>query len=483
MKKHNYLLLFVSLLCLAVSCSKDTLSDAPETPTTEVQTTSDDPNILSMDAVRALALSLPQEFSEGPATRAAGKAIKEIVPFTRFVKSTPLTRALVSEEAEDDVLDNIYVVNYEADAGFAIISADKRLQQVQGYSDYGNITDTMSNPGMRLFMEMLPQYAANTLGGGFGDIYDSFPSWGGGGGDFPPLPPLDTTDLPYLGEFDVERDTVVVQDWQGTYVAPMIPVFWNQDPPFNDQAPWCEELGHNHRSPAGCVAVAIMQILAYYKQPIGVDGQGVPWDDLVGRPYYYMFNSYHQGTAAAVEVARLFRYVGDLAGMKWGCTSSGASIHGAENAFNRIDATLVPGDGFHHDGVMTFTAARAREDLMRSHPIYIAGHPEGKDGHAWIVDGYRSQTRKLEVRTRYYIPATHELYTTETKPLTETREHVHYNWGWGRNNDGWFNPMVFDHKKYEELDVPGSMLPPEGNYDKDIKMIKNLHHVHTPLPN
>lgn len=482
MKKHNYyLLLLVSVLCLAVSCSKDTLSDAPETPVSVTQTRATDPYLIPMDSIRAIALALPQEFSDGPATRAAnGKAIKEIVPFTHFVKSTPLTRALVSDQAEnEDILDNIYVVNYEGDAGFAIISADKRLQQVQGYSDYGNITDTMSNPGMRLFMEMLPQYAVNTLGG-IGDIYDTFPSWGGGG-DFPPLPPLDTTDLPQ-GPFDVERDTVVAQDWQGIYMAPMIPVFWNQDSPFNDQAPWCEELGHNHRSPAGCVAVAIMQILVYYQQPVVVDYRGVPWDDLVGRTLYSDFyTSKKGGAAAAAEVARLFRFVGDLAGMDW--SVSGATIHGAENAFNRIDATLVPGDGFHHDGVMTYTAARAREDLMRSQPIYISGHPKGEDGHAWIVDGYRQQTRTLEVRTRYYIPATHQLYTTETKTITQTREHVHYNWGWGRNNDGWFNPMVFDHKKYEELDIPGSMLPPEGNYDKDIKMIKNLHHVHTSIIN
>lgn len=479
MKKHNYLLLLVSLLCLAVSCSKDTLSDAPEAPTTEVQTTSDDPNILSMDAVRALALSLPQEFSEGPATRAAGKAIKEIVPFTHFVKSTPLTRALVSEEADDDVLDNIYVVNYEADAGFAIISADKRLQQVQGYSDYGNITDTMSNPGMRLFMEMLPQYAANTLGGGFGDIYDSFPSWGGGGGDFPPLPPLDTTDLPYLGEFDVVKETTVLKEWESSVTGPLIPVKWGQGTPLNNHAPWCSD--KNKRKPAGCVATAMMQILAYHEWPQSLAGVSlINW----GRLKLYTFSSdflwgnEKYGTQYLAEdsvvIATLFRKVGDMVHMDWGCSASGSTDKDANAAFK------THGDPFNSlsyatDGISDYDETQVHRDLLyNSQPVYISG-TSSAGGHAWVIDGIKLQSRTMRETTYWYKKGTSDLFSSTSRDYTEERHYVHCNWGWNGRNNGWFYETVFHTMDPAEKD-PNTSYTEDHNFNK-IKIIKNIHAV------
>lgn len=60
-------------------------------------------------------------------------------------------------------LGRIYVVNYEDDAGFAILSADRQLPSVLGYADSGNITDTMTNPGIKLFLERLPDFVATSL--------------------------------------------------------------------------------------------------------------------------------------------------------------------------------------------------------------------------------------------------------------------------------------------------------------------------------
>lgn len=44
-------------------------------------------------------------------------------------------------------MENVYIVNYQNEEGFAVFTTDERLPQVIGYSDNGNITDTLNCPG------------------------------------------------------------------------------------------------------------------------------------------------------------------------------------------------------------------------------------------------------------------------------------------------------------------------------------------------
>ena len=477
MKKHNYLLLCISVLCLSVSCSKDTLSDAPETPVSVTQTRATDPNLLSIEEVRSLALSLPREFSDSPATRAAtGKAIKEIVPFSHFVKSSPLTRALVdgSDDADDNVLDNIYVVNYEGDAGFAIISADKRLRDVLGYSDSGNITDTMSNPGMRLFMEILPEYAASTLSGGFGDIYDTFPSWGGGG-SFPPLPPLDS--FPPLCDF--KQDTTVVKDWDGDVTGPLIPVKWSQRAPFNDKADWCS--AHNYRTPAGCVATAMMQIMVYHEWPQSLGEYGIiNWGRLSKYKYaaYFLWDDYglnlSDKTRDSLLVGNLFRKVGDMVHMDYDCDGSSSDIKNANAAFT---AHKDPFNtlSYASDGISDYDETQVHRDLtFHNLPVYTRGESSA-GGHAWVIDGIKLQRRTMRETTYWYLKGTNVLDHTTSRDFIQERHYVHCNWGWSGENNGWFYENVFQTMSPAEKD-PNTGYTQNHNFKK-IKIIKNLHAV------
>lgn len=143
-------------------------------------------SVMSMERLQELALELPDDFSDGLSTRSGRKMIREVVPVTDFIDGSLLepfaasvaasgTKAAVTRaggvdpadaspgslSAEADVaatLGRIYVVNYEADAGFAILSADRQLPSVLGYADSGNITDTMTNPGVKLFLERMADF-------------------------------------------------------------------------------------------------------------------------------------------------------------------------------------------------------------------------------------------------------------------------------------------------------------------------------------
>ncbi len=72
--------------------------------------------------------------------------MSDLFPLSDILRSS----ATKSGETDDaEVTKNIYVVNYADDGGFAILAADTLMETILAYSDQGNITDTMDNPGVR----------------------------------------------------------------------------------------------------------------------------------------------------------------------------------------------------------------------------------------------------------------------------------------------------------------------------------------------
>lgn len=466
MKKRICLLLACfSAFALVLSCAKGIgVWQEEKTPSPD--------GVSVQNSLEKLALALPAEFSENPAVRSGGKRIGEIFPFTRLSVFAPATRSVSGGR---EPLESIYVVNYADEEGFAILSTDPRMQDVLAYSDRGSISDTMSNPGMRLFLERIPDYAMRALAVN-GDIFDTIPSWGGGGGgDFPPI-------------YTLEKDTTSFGPWSGTCIGPLIPVKWGQGWPFNNETPICSTSVTGNHMPAGCVATAMMQILAYYRKPDVIDSQLIHWDILVkhfihGTNFTFPGNTLcdlyteefiHELTN---EIAHVFRHVGDLTEMSYGCEGSGSDIHKAKVAFNRIETIQIDTVGYFNEGIKTFTFDRAKEDLLCNRPVYMTGHPKGENGHAWVVDGYRYQSRVVNITTHYYTAIGHEYVKSEDTQASQSRHHFHHNWGWDGLADGWFAPMVFNPSKVQEMDDSLKSYTGNTDYDKDIKMIKNLHYV------
>ena len=100
-----------------------------------------------MDSIQQLAAELPECFGEGALTRSGyTKSVSDLFPLSDILRSS----ATKSGETDDaEVTKNIYVVNSADDGGFAILAADTLMETILAYSDQGNITDTMDNPGVR----------------------------------------------------------------------------------------------------------------------------------------------------------------------------------------------------------------------------------------------------------------------------------------------------------------------------------------------
>ena len=137
----------VGLLLLAAACTREP-GISPGDGNSDPAGASRNP-VMSMERLQELALELPDDFSDGLSTRSARRMIREVVPVTDFIDGSLLepfaasvaasgTKAAATRaggvapanaspgslSAEADVaatLGRIYVVNYEDDAGFAIL--------------------------------------------------------------------------------------------------------------------------------------------------------------------------------------------------------------------------------------------------------------------------------------------------------------------------------------------------------------------------
>lgn len=471
-RKHLFLLAF-SLLFVVFSCVKDNVVDISRKLPQEPQPPATSGNTITMDSLRSLALNLPAIFSQQPQTRSTGKTIKEIVSLSSFFNQ-PVTRS-ATVSGKNPVSD-IYVVNYSGDAGFAIISADTRLVDVLAYSDYGNITDTLDNPGVKLFMSGVYDYADYIL--------NYLPEKGDSvavHGQVRPaqaqmrsartFTPPDYDD----GYYYYEEVTDEESGWIGYVKEPLVQVRWGQGIPFYNYAPVCSGTLH---MPAGCVATAMAQIITYHGcPPIMLPYTG--WNKMIECKSHDEFKE--EETIHCV--ATLFRKLGDLVEMEYGCDVSKTTDAKANSAFNSLQL------GYITDGIIDYSPEQVRTDLRNNRPVYVSGQEKnGRPGHAWVVDGFKDQTYTVHQISRWYRylggDSPRELVATDTLSSNiYTKDYVHCNWGWGKsNNNGWFYDrimtlnldFVFDTDYPAEKDPDVDDYYDRGQYSKRIKMIKNL---------
>lgn len=192
--------------------------------------------------------------------------------------------------------------------------------------------------------------------------------------------------------------------------------------------------------PAGCVAVAMGQIMRYYEYPV---------------LYNWSAMAYNYATNMTVE---LLAEIGQKVNMSYTPEASTASTSAACNAFKQY--------GYSQANIINHAQARTVIELSKKRPVFMRGTNNGtKDGHAWVCDGFeRNDTYKtfdIMILDRFSsdpIPPYERLYYGRTNSTYST--YFHMNWGWGGNKDGYF---------YEE-----SVNPSGYNFSIDRKDIVDI---------
>ena len=203
----------------------------------------------------------------------------------------------------------------------------------------------------------------------------------------------------------------------------LIKTKWNQDFPYNklvihDNDNKCYEpqfSSYNHFCPAGCVAVAVAQLMRYWKFPyLQYDWCNMPAEITA------------QSLTEQVDaIARLIADVGNAVEMEYcngGCNSS-ASDTKAEKAlketFNYHESIDIIRKGWYSANNWKNII---HNQLDNSQPVYYSGCKTATNcGHAFICDGYDF----------------------------DDPDFFHFNFGWGGNSDGFY--YMFDDDGEDSL--------------------------------
>ena len=378
-------------------------------------------NSISESEVVSKAESFMNMFDQpNSSTRSASRRVSEVIP---AVGSNILTRSL-DEEGEDTLA---YIINFADDMGYVFASADRRTDFIMAISPEGNINpnvEDMNNSGIEVFFANLEgaynRQIQETEAIKSELLKDSTLNLEQN---------IKNTKAAYGDELQFDFLTFVVNK----IVGPFVTVGWRQTSPYNDNAP----LINGERATAGCVSVAVAQMLSYYYYPETTD-----WTEMIKYPIVV-------SSTGKAQVAELFRWIGDGINTHWDTFSnggSGALVSDVDNFFSSIF--------FGNPGVYAaYDSTRVFACLDKNIPVIMSGFSlketyryktwflgktktriTYKGGHAWLVDGYMdascSETIKIGDWTYYYF---------------DTKSFLHCNWGDGIAPNGYYAADAFDY--------------------------------------
>lgn len=232
-------------------------------------------------------------------------------------------------------------------------------------------------------------------------------------------------------------------------VSPLLHSNWNQSKYYNYYCPQDANApsGYDGRVPNGCVAVAMSQIIFYYRYPESGSGNHTNHSDYGN--FHVNFAQQHYNYDVMCdnlnfynhEVAKLIFHCGTAVDMMYGPDGSGAYSHDVPDAMStyfkyNTDSYYASKHYFSDSTWHTLLI----NDLNARRPIYYSGYSTD-GGHAFVCDGYNSD------------------------------EYFHFNFGWGGSGNGYYLTQSTDSDDNEV-----------GGFGFGQSAILNLHPIEHVYP-
>lgn len=326
----------------------------------------------------------------------------------------------------------IYAVNFEESKGYVLVSASQAAEPVLAIIDEGSYQSSqgVKSEAFEGFMNRAKEYVKSRI-------------------DVASMHTIGTRGSDGMVDFIMMfyKDTIKNQ----SLASKRIEVEWGQLWPENIYCP---------NKIAGCVPVAIAQMMSYFKPSITLnltfngrpsDALYLDWDSM---SVHKVSNLGKNPTEDEIKkhidlcdadldghklLAAFIRQIGQSLDATYYENSTGTTnknkaefIRGLLSTVDGVVQTKVVGTGFY--------------DLLKDGGVaLIEGIEKGSMiGHQWVLDGTGSIT--YEITTYYnYNPKTHEYKSKETK--NEVSKYVHCNWGEGGLDNGYFLEGVYDTEK------------------------------------
>lgn len=258
-------------------------------------------------------------------TRTEPRKIKSVETLNQSTRSS-------SPESE------FYIVNYENDEGFVLLSADKRLEPVFAISEQGsmNLSDTIFNKALAGYIRGIEDLAI----------------------DFPGIDqPIDTIFKP-KNPVTIIVNPLLARAGNGDFLS-----FFHQGSPFNK---YCFT-STGEQAVVGCAPLAAGTVMAFYEWPEEYDGYTFDWEAMKN-------DINHDGWP------KLFSFIGRPGNMNsnYGVSGTGSSKYYYCNTFANF--------GYKNMKLTSFSIDGANVELSLGKPLMVRGTDYGVGGHAWVID-------------------------------------------------------------------------------------------------
>lgn len=413
-----------------IACSNDTI-DEMSVVTEDFNNNGTVANMfkVSEDEAKETLISFLGQFESGSSDgvrSTSQRTIKDIQAFN--VNTTTRSSSDYDYEIPDDVETLFYLINFDDDQGFGIVSGDKRTTPVLAIIDEGSLSlDTLSRVENTGFLMFLDQAVAMQMEEML--MYDD--QGGGGGGS--------------SGGYSPNSTPTILLD-----VPIRLKTKWGQREPYNKFSP---------NGLAGCVMVAGAQALSYFQTVGSVQWQHnnsygssvLNWSKIIAdsedtrRGYGMLSNSAPEHNQSGLQVSHLMRYLGVAVNANYNqATSKKNASTGADTG--DMVKHLKNWCGLSGSTVIYNYGANEVRNALSQNPNslviveswanrtnkFLGLIYQYKDGHAWIIDGAR--------RVQY--------------SSSNIKDYVHCNWEWNSSCDGYFISGSFNTQVPPEFTNP-----------------------------
>lgn len=361
-----------------------------------------------------------------------------------------LDKRATTRSAAADTL--IYIINFEDSAGFALIPRSTSKPELLAVTEKGNFDGgETNNEGFNIYMSRAYEWIVDSTNNGT-PVDTTFNPGDGGGG---------------IGD-QVITECKSEEDRNVSGVDPMCTFEWNQETPYNL---FCID-NYGGYSKAGCGAISIGTIMAYYEYPNNtnliltyhIDNiPSIPlsstlWADFKRHPFL-IINHYY--------LAALIREIGHRLDMTYDTNQATCSDSKSVECLTSFGYACDPLQVYSRDKILT--------SLNNGHLVKMSGRRlSDSREHSWVVDG----SKRIETTTKEWQREQGQTQWTLVNTIYTNTSYLHFNWGAGGNYSGFYFTNQYSYggvggSYYNEADV----FEPTSNdnaFNNNVWIVPNI---------
>jgi streptopain len=375
MKKYVFLF-FAVASCIALSCSKQVFLDEGESDT---HMRSEDITQQGSEYTIPLELAIEDMYSVLNANPEMTKSSSDV----SVRSSKTISFGTMTKSGDIDNNPKLYVIGL-SDGCTAVLGADYRAPGVMAILDEGTLDEEDFQESLNTIdTKGQDDYRGPTEGDKITYVdEESFPSFLAG--YFQEY--VESRIVSSQSETKVLTTTYGGKTWETyNYVPRLLKTVWSQGSPFNDDV-----IGDHPNCPAGCVSIALGQILAFFQYPSIIKGVYRAWPS-IRNVYTHYSGVFNDGTISEkAQAASLVYAIGQDVDTSYDPSGSGAYDSDVIDALESYGFQWVQ----HHTwaNVGNDMDYYVRNSLLDNRPVFYTGQHMynwfSYTGHAWVVDGY-----------------------------------------------------------------------------------------------